>query len=251
MQNGNFPSIKVLSTVFHELDIVLEEVLPDHPPRPDELPDHPPRPDELPDHLRMMLLREENWMDVSAGLDRHASLTERMRAILVDWLFDVAKEFELCRLTMYRAVEYLDRFLFLSSKPVERDKLQLLGCACTLIACKFEEVCHPEMDDFVFITDNTYSREEIICMESIVLNVLGWDTCRPTSFEWLGKISLFCLFLHLTNSFFQSGGCSVPKRAKNVAPWNAPLCLAAYWTSPSLYMRRRSIHLHGLGELHG
>ena len=45
------------------------------------------------------------------------------------------------------------------------DKLQLTGVTCMLIASKFEEIYAPEVNDFVYITDNAYTFQNIIDME--------------------------------------------------------------------------------------
>ena len=47
---------------------------------------------------------------------------------------------------------------------VDKSKLQLVGVTAMLIASKYEEMYAPEVGDFVFITDNTYSSEEIRAM---------------------------------------------------------------------------------------
>lgn len=38
-----------------------------------------------------------------------------------------------------------------------------------LIACKYEEIYPPIVKDFVYITDNAYSREDILEMERQIL----------------------------------------------------------------------------------
>jgi len=55
-----------------------------------------------------------------------------MRAILVDWLVEVAQEYKLQNETLYLAVSFIDRFLSLMS--VVRAKLQLLGTAAMFVA---------------------------------------------------------------------------------------------------------------------
>lgn len=56
----------------------------------------------------------------------------RMREILVDWLVEVAEEYKLVSDTIYLTISYIDRYL--SSHAVDRNKLQLLGVCCMLIA---------------------------------------------------------------------------------------------------------------------
>jgi len=97
-------------------------------------------------------------------------ITEQMRGILVDWLSEVIEEYSLTINTLLLTVNYIDRILEVCQIP--RSKLQLLGVSCMLVASKFEEIHPPLVDDFVYITDNTYSREEILQTERIVLNTL-------------------------------------------------------------------------------
>lgn len=59
-------------------------------------------------------------------------LTPHMRAVLVDWLVEVAEEYKLVSDTLYLTVSYIDRFL--SVKPINRQRLQLVGVSAMLIA---------------------------------------------------------------------------------------------------------------------
>lgn len=59
-------------------------------------------------------------------------VTPNMREILVDWLVEVAEEYKLVSDTLFLCISYIDRFL--SSHALRRDKLQLLGVSCMLIA---------------------------------------------------------------------------------------------------------------------
>lgn len=59
-------------------------------------------------------------------------ISPAMRAILVDWLVEVAQEYKLLSDTLYLAVHYIDRYL--SSHKLNRNKLQLLGVSCMLVA---------------------------------------------------------------------------------------------------------------------
>ena len=59
-------------------------------------------------------------------------ISSSMRSILVDWLVEVAEEYELHRETIYLAVNYIDRFL--TEMSVLRGKLQLVGAASMFLA---------------------------------------------------------------------------------------------------------------------
>lgn len=41
----------------------------------------------------------------------------------------------------------------------------MVGVTAMLIASKYEEIYAPEVRDFVYITDNAYTKEEILEME--------------------------------------------------------------------------------------
>jgi cyclin A len=59
-------------------------------------------------------------------------ISPKMRAVLVDWLVEVAEEFKLHAETLHLAISYVDRFL--TTNVVTRDKLQLLGVTAMLVA---------------------------------------------------------------------------------------------------------------------
>ncbi|XP_016463394.1 cyclin-A2-2-like [Nicotiana tabacum] len=112
-------------------------------------------------------------------------INKGMRGILIDWLVEVSEEYRLVPDTLYLTVNLIDRFL--SENYIEKQKLQLLGVTCMLIASKFEEICAPRVEEFCFITDNTYSKEEVIKMESRVLNLLSFQLASPTTKKFLRR----------------------------------------------------------------
>ena len=59
-------------------------------------------------------------------------VTPNMRAILIDWLVEVAEEYKLVSNTLYLTVSYIDRFL--SANALNRQRLQLLGVSAMLVA---------------------------------------------------------------------------------------------------------------------
>lgn len=110
-----------------------------------------------------------------------------MRGILVDWLVEVGEEYKLQRETLHLCVNYIDRFL--THVPVARSKLQLVGVGCMIVAAKYEDVSPPTVDDLVYISDNTYTRDEILAMEGAVLQRLNFDLSAVTSIAFLPR---FC-----------------------------------------------------------
>ncbi|XP_040067803.1 G2/mitotic-specific cyclin-A-like [Ixodes scapularis] len=131
-------------------------------------------------HLRQ---QEEKLTPRPTYMSEQPDITSSMRAILVDWLVDVAEEFRLLPETLFLGVSYVDRFL--SAMSVIRNKLRLVGTAALYIAAKFEEIYQPEVSEFFFITDDTYSKQQVLRMEKLVLKVLSFDMAAPTIYYFL------------------------------------------------------------------
>ncbi|KAL3620284.1 hypothetical protein CASFOL_035196 [Castilleja foliolosa] len=116
-------------------------------------------------------------------MDSQPEINSKMRAILVDWLIEVHKKFELTPESLYLTVNIVDRFL--SVKSVPRKELQLVGISSMLIACKYEEIWAPEVNDFMAISDNAYVRGQVLLMEKAILGKLEWYLTVPTPYVFL------------------------------------------------------------------
>jgi len=113
----------------------------------------------------------------------------KMRAVLVDWLIEVHSQFKLLQETLYMTVYIIDKFLQTEGHTIRRNKLQLVGVTAMFIASKVEEMYAPEINDFVYITDNAYTAVEIRQMELRVLNTLGFNFSRPLPLHFLRRNS--------------------------------------------------------------
>lgn len=80
-----------------------------------------------------------------------------MRAILIDWLIDVHLKYKLVPETLFVAVSIIDRYL--EKTHILRSKLQLVGITALFIACKYEEIYPPNLQDFSDVTDKAYSKQ--------------------------------------------------------------------------------------------
>ncbi|XP_071787272.1 G2/mitotic-specific cyclin-A-like [Asterias amurensis] len=116
---------------------------------------------------------------------KQPDITPGMRSILIDWLVEVGEEYRLHNETLYLAVSYIDRFL--SQMSVLRSKLQLVGAASMFLAAKFEEIYPPEVNEFVYITDDTYTVKQVLRMEHLILKVLSFDVAVPTANVFISR----------------------------------------------------------------
>ena len=88
--------------------------------------------------------------------------------------------------TLYLTTNLIDRYLSINS--VSRKNLQLVGVTAMLLAAKYEEIWAPEVQDFVFISDNAYSREQVLTMEKNMLNSLKFNLTVPTPYVFMVRL---------------------------------------------------------------
>ncbi len=119
-------------------------------------------------HHRFRSLQLESMAD-PAYMDKQNEIEWAQRATLVDWLVQIHTRYHLLPETLWIAINIIDRFL--SKRVVSLVKLQLVGITSMFIAAKYEEIMAPSVDEFVFMTEGGYSKEEILKGERIILQV--------------------------------------------------------------------------------
>ena len=124
-------------------------------------------------------------------------INERMRIILLDWLVDVQLKFKLLPETLFLTINIIDRYL--SKTKATKENLQLIGITSMLIACKYEEIYFPEIKDFIYMTDNTYSKDEVLKMEYDILKKLEFNITNPSSLRFL---EIYNYYLKLDNNIY-------------------------------------------------
>jgi transcription initiation factor TFIIIB Brf1 subunit/transcription initiation factor TFIIB len=115
--------------------------------------------------------------------DRQSEITSRMRTILVDWIIEVHYKYRLNPLTLWLCINIMDRYL--EKHDIDRTKLQLVGITALFVACKFEEIHSPQVADCVHLTDNAYSKEDILKTEASMLSTLDYQFIVPTGYHFL------------------------------------------------------------------
>lgn len=112
-----------------------------------------------------------------------SDLNANMRCILLNWLMNVHRRFQLLDHTLFLAMYIFDSFL--SSQKIKRDKLQLFGCSAMLIAAKYHEIYAPEGNDFSYISDRAFDTNTLFEAELQILIKLKFkfaDIITPLHF---------------------------------------------------------------------
>ena len=121
-------------------------------------------------------------------MDDQSEINERMRGILIDWLIEVHFKFGFTDETLYMTVSIIDRYL--SSNHITKKNLQLLGITSLFISCKHEEIDVPKINDFTYITNNAYDKNEVIQMEDDILKFLKFNLLYPSPIKFFEYLSL-------------------------------------------------------------
>ncbi|KAM4759958.1 G1/S-specific cyclin-D3 isoform 2-T3 [Cyanocitta cristata] len=84
------------------------------------------------------------------------------------------------------AMNYVDRYL--SSVPVQKNHLQLLGAVCMLLASKLRETMPLTVEKLCIYTDNSITPQELLHWELLVLEKLKWDLVSVIANDFLAHI---------------------------------------------------------------
>ncbi|KAK4056435.1 B-type cyclin [Microbotryomycetes sp. JL221] len=131
---------------------------------------------------------EESCMPNPRYMEHQTEIQWPMRTTLIDWLLQVHMRYHMLPETLWIAINIVDRFL--SNRVVSLVKFQLVGVTAMFIAAKYEEIMAPSVDEFVYMTEGGYTRDEILKGERIILQSLEFNIspyCSP--YSWVRRIS--------------------------------------------------------------
>jgi len=124
----------------------------------------------LKDHEKAYVIPQD-YLDTGA-------ITVNMRMILIDWLTQVQHHLKITQESLYLTVSILDTILH--RRDVDADKLQLLGITAMLLATKLEEYYPAEVGKLLHLTENSYTREEVVNMERVLIQILNFKVYIPS-----------------------------------------------------------------------
>ena len=148
------------------------------------------------DEIIYSLLKEESefvskkMIDYNYLLNSDNEITPEMRAMVVDWLLEVHQIFHFQEKCLFTTIQLMDKYL--SKKTISIDQFQLLALTSLNIASKQEEVEYPILDNFITISKNTVTKQELIDMENDLLSTIKFSILSPTTLDFFQIYASVC-----------------------------------------------------------
>ncbi|CAH1761577.1 5208_t:CDS:2 [Entrophospora sp. SA101] len=139
---------------------------------------------EIFDYLKLL---ERETMPKPNYMELQTELNWKMRTILIDWLVEVHYRFCLLPETLFLTVNIVDRFL--SESLASMVKLQLVGIAALFISAKYEEGLAPSIKNYIYMSEEGYTEDEILKAERYVLQTINYKLNYPNPMNFLRRIS--------------------------------------------------------------
>lgn len=121
-------------------------------------------------YTSMLEIEKECMIDNEYLKKVQTEIKDTSRGFLVEWIIDVHRKFRLLPETLYVTVSIIDRYL--SKVNIKKSQLHMLGVAALLISTKYEEIYPPELKDLLSISENKFTKEEVLQMEFNILTTL-------------------------------------------------------------------------------
>ena len=138
-------------------------------------------------YLANLKEEQENMVDADYLSKVQTEIKDTSRAFLLEWIVDVHRKFRLRPECLYVTSHIIDQFL--SRKNTEKSNLHLLGVASLLISTKYEEIYPPDLRDLLAVSENKFTREQVLVMEKDILQTLNFKLTSPSAFRFLERYS--------------------------------------------------------------
>lgn len=114
--------------------------------------------------------------------------TPKVRQRLINWCIDIHSQLNLLTETLYMTVALIDRY-FSQVQVKQQSQVQLVAVGATLIASKYEEIYPPDVSDLITLTQDAYSRRDVMRIEITILEQLNFNLGRPIPIAFLRRFS--------------------------------------------------------------
>ena len=116
---------------------------------------------------------------------QNTEITSKHRAMVIDWLVGNHEQFDLTEETLFHCINILDHYLQEEAWNNIKEDLQLVGVSSLFLACKMDEILHPSVDKFIWITGDAYTETELLNMEEHIVETLKFNLNLPSSLTFL------------------------------------------------------------------
>lgn len=88
-------------------------------------------------------------------------VSAEMRRVLLRWLLQVGRKFQVMQETMHICAQIVDFVLVCEPARITKANFQLLGIAALFVASKYHEIHTWEAEKYVFVCDGLYTLEQL------------------------------------------------------------------------------------------
>ncbi len=122
-------------------------------------------------------------------INNQTEINYKMRRMLIDYLIEVTSNWGYQSKTLFCSVGLLD--FYLSKSNTTKDKLQLVGIVCLLIAAKFHEPKPYGITAYSYVTDGACTSQDIIEYEKVILSCIDYQINYYTYNDFCEALTFF------------------------------------------------------------
>ena len=130
---------------------------------------------------------EARWAVDCDFMEKQERITEQVRSKMVDWLAQMHYNFKLKNESLFLTVNTLDRFL--QTRQIANREMQLVSVAAMHTACKYEEIYPPGLQDYVHISDESFTERQLKDKEVDILTALDWNLQLASAYRFLERFA--------------------------------------------------------------
>lgn len=117
-----------------------------------------------------------------------SKISTEMRKVLLRWLIQVGKKFQVKDETLQICVQIIDYLLLFQANLISKSNFQLLGVTALFVASKYNEIHTFEAEKYVYLCDGLYTIQQLFEMESLILSATNFNLQFPTLHQFTGLI---------------------------------------------------------------